>query len=129
MKWCNRDLVVSPFHFGLCLSEKKFRKELKALGADEDLPFVRNWHSAASAHTFTRPDSISVIVCMRPAPPGVERIQVYSLLVHEAVHIWQEIKENLGEANPSREFEAYSIQSIAQRLMYAYDNLTKKKKK
>lgn len=47
--------------------------------------------------------------------------QVHALLVHEAVHLWQDARRVLGEKEPSAEFEAYAVQSISQRLMEAYD--------
>lgn len=34
------------------------------------------------------------------------------------VHIWQEVRTMMNEKEPSIEFEAYSIQKIAQDLMY-----------
>lgn len=40
-------------------------------------------------------------------------LQVHSLLLHEAVHVWQRVKVLMGEKEPSIEFEAYSIQRIA----------------
>jgi len=42
------------------------------------------------------------------------------LLIHEAVHVWQNVRDLISEDRPSREFEAYSIQSIAQKLIDAY---------
>ncbi|WP_242100976.1 hypothetical protein, partial [Acinetobacter baumannii] len=42
-----------------------------------------------------------------------DQIQVYGLLLHEAVHVWQKMKKLMGEREPSSEFEAYSIQAIA----------------
>lgn len=50
-----------------------------------------------------------------------------ALIVHEAVHIWQEIKQILGEHDPSKEFEAYSIQAISQELMTEYLRQTRRK--
>ncbi|HHG5268342.1 hypothetical protein [Acinetobacter baumannii] len=49
------------------------------------------------------------------------QIQVYGLLLHEAVHIWQIVKKRMGESEPSVEFEAYSIQAIAQDLFEMYE--------
>lgn len=43
-------------------------------------------------------------------------IENYGLIVHEAVHIWQEVKDRMKEDSPSCEFEAYSVQAIAQDL-------------
>ena len=40
-------------------------------------------------------------------------LQIHSLLLHEAVHVWQRVKALMGEKEPSIEFEAYSIQRIA----------------
>ncbi|MBE2738299.1 hypothetical protein ILS98_19015, partial [Acinetobacter baumannii] len=37
-------------------------------------------------------------------------IEVYGLLLHKAVHVWQKVKKLMGEKEPSSEFEAYSIQ-------------------
>lgn len=45
---------------------------------------------------------------------------VHALLTHEAVHVWQHIRERMSEDAPSSEFEAYSIQRIAQDLFYMY---------
>ncbi|ENV34551.1 hypothetical protein [Acinetobacter gerneri] len=48
-------------------------------------------------------------------------MQIHGLLLHEAVHIWQEIKLLMGENDPSVEFEAYSIQALAQDLFEMYE--------
>lgn len=44
-------------------------------------------------------------------------VEVAGLLIHEAVHIWQEWCEYYGEVAPGREQEAYAVQAIAQELM------------
>lgn len=48
-------------------------------------------------------------------------VQVYGLLLHEAVHIWQRVKILMGEKEPGIEFEAYSIQRIAQDLFSMFE--------
>ncbi|HBN5965817.1 TPA: hypothetical protein L3H12_002550 [Acinetobacter baumannii] len=48
-------------------------------------------------------------------------IEVYGLLLHEAVHVWQKVRKLMGEKEPSSEFEAYSIQAIAQDLFEMYE--------
>jgi hypothetical protein len=50
-----------------------------------------------------------------------DQLQVYGLLLHEAVHVWQIVKRRMGEREPSLEFEAYSIQAIAQDLFEMYE--------
>ncbi|MEI1687074.1 hypothetical protein V8P55_02170 [Acinetobacter baumannii] len=51
-----------------------------------------------------------------------DQIQVYGLLLHEAVHVWQIVKRRMGEREPSVEFEAYSIQAIAQDLFEMFES-------
>lgn len=48
----------------------------------------------------------------------VDLLMQQGLVIHESVHIWQELKTLMGEKEPSIEFEAYSIQRIAQDLLY-----------
>ncbi len=48
-------------------------------------------------------------------------IEIYGLLLHESVHIWQRVRQLMGESNPSIEFEAYSIQAIAQDLFEMFE--------
>lgn len=52
-------------------------------------------------------------------------IEIHGLLLHEAVHIWQKIKALMGEKEPSVEFEAYSVQQIAQNLFEMYQESEK----
>ncbi|MFV5376499.1 hypothetical protein [Acinetobacter calcoaceticus] len=48
-------------------------------------------------------------------------VEIYGLFLHEAVHVWQKVKKLMGEKEPSSEFEAYSIQAIAQDLFKMYE--------
>lgn len=52
---------------------------------------------------------------------GRSLLQVHSLLLHEAVHVWQRVKALMGEKEPSIEFEAYSIQRIALDLFSTFE--------
>ena len=45
------------------------------------------------------------------------KTQIIGILVHEAVHIWQEIRTAMREDKPSSEFEAYSIERISEDLI------------
>lgn len=127
MIWCDRELIRSPLYIGLCLSEKRFAKEMKRLSIENPPSFLKTSHANATAHFFIKDGKETVIVTMGKHK-GQDPICVAGLLVHEAVHIWQAIKDNIGEQSPSIEFEAYSIQAISQQLMSAYAELTKRKK-
>jgi hypothetical protein len=129
MKWLDRTLIVSPYHYCLCLSEEDFHKQLKKLSLPihEYHPFV-TFATGATTHYYESEDQKIAIVCLGDMKQGSTEA-VHSLLAHEAVHIWQVCMEEFGEHNPSPEFEAYSIQQITQNLLEDYKRQTTKKKK
>lgn len=121
MKWLDQTLWKCRYQFGLCLSEKDFHRTLQGMG----LP-VAQWpmwvsnNADATTHFFEHPDGgKAAIVCMGENA-HLTGVQKAALLVHEAVHIWQEHRVATGEREPSDESEAYAVQSISQRLMEAY---------
>lgn len=117
--WLDRTLVKGLF-VTLCLSQEEFTKELKRLGINYHVDFLPTSHANAAAQFLDSPDGKRcAIVCLGDTS-GVEPIQVAGMLVHEAVHIFDEFCETIGEKTPSSEFMAYSIQSISSALMYEY---------
>lgn len=124
-KWINRTLLYSPYYMGLCKTQKAFEQELRKMKVP-----LKAWpefvppNCRAQVHFFESPTPLSrcAIVCVSPLHArGRSKVSIYSTLVHESVHIWQWVKEALGEHYPSKEFEAYSIQSISLGLMEAWD--------
>jgi len=122
-EWIDRDLITSPFYIGLCQTETQFKRELKRLKIPEsecsdwitaDDKDATVWHLQELGG-----DKQCCLVCLRKKR-DTKPAEIIGLLIHEAVHVWQSIRENIGEKEPSSEFEAYSIQSIAQRLIEAY---------
>lgn len=113
----------NPFYFGLCLSKEAFQRELRRLKLPREKwpEWQRSRNAGATAHWLEHGATGRrfAIVCLK-VRRGVTRVQIDALLVHEAVHVWQWIKEDIGEDAPSKEFEAYSIQRLAQTLMAAY---------
>jgi hypothetical protein len=62
-------------------------------------------------NTLTNAEGRSVsLVCIKP---GLKGAALAEISCHEAVHVWQEVREKIGEEKPSREFEAYCIGAIA----------------
>lgn len=129
--YLNRTLVISPYHIGLCVTEKAFQAEMRRLRVPR-----KNWpewiggtRSDATAHFFESDEQrLLAIVCIRP-DKKLSREQTYALLAHEAVHVWQAIKEEIHEKTPSDEFEAWSIQSICLELFEGYLSAAKREKK
>ena len=105
IEWC-----VSPFEhakYTLFTSKKAMRKA-GFEPISKDVP--------AATH-FYDDEKIVVFIDKRAQVTDSEKI---ALLVHESVHVWQEIKRRMGEDNPSVEFEAYSVQSIFLGLLSLY---------
>lgn len=122
VQWADRALVTSPYHIGLCKSAAAFDAELKRLKVPKgERPAFVFTGAAATAHSFeSSKGKLCAIVCIAEPDKGINRHQINALLVHEAMHVWRWIRENINEASPSAEFEAYSMQHISQALMEAY---------
>jgi hypothetical protein len=126
-KWIVRAIVESPFYIGLCLTENQFKNEMKRLRipAQEWPYWLANKNKAAAVHFFEQlaGHDLCALVCIKEYDKEKDPNIIVGLLIHEAVHIWQHICLELGETNPSSEFEAYSIQAISQRLIAKYSEL------
>lgn len=98
------------FHqfIGMTTQKKVFKKELKRLGIKDDVPFITNGCNG-STHLFkSEKHGCIAIVCIERG----KMKDVISLLVHEAVHVWQEELKWMNESQPGNEIEAYAIQYI-----------------
>lgn len=126
--WLDQSLFRTSVWYTLCTTEEMFYAEMKKCGVPEHKAgsWVTNEYSGATAHQFVIAENGKpcVVVCIRTRDYHTP-IQIAGLLVHEAVHIWQYICERIGEDSPSHEFEAYSVQWLAQELMEEYVRQTK----
>jgi hypothetical protein len=112
--WCNRGWF--PVHFGFCPDKKAWNREMKRMGVKSE-PYPK---SDGRCVTFESSGKVCAIVTVSKQVDGKDSNGVVGLIIHEAVHVWQLIRENIGESNPSPEFEAYAIQAISQELIAAY---------
>ena len=118
LKWCSRVLVTSPLYIGLCTSELSYGRELKRLNAEPKGEWLEGTE-VGKVHPFEDSDGgVILIVCVKPSD-CIRDLQ--ATLVHESVHVWQFVKEYIGENEPSKEFEAYSVENIYTTLMDAYN--------
>lgn len=115
-RWLNRRVGPLGPYLALCLTEAEFKAAVSHLKS-ADVPRWMNRGAHATTHTFEHVDNGTVcVVCIH----GVEKrspIEVAGLIVHEAVHVWQQHCKDIGETRPGDEQEAYSIQLISQALM------------
>lgn len=113
VRWLDRRTAFPGPFVALCLTDAQFVAACKSIKRAAP-PFLPSPWSEAAAHYFQEENT--VIVCMGKWM-GRNPIEVAGLLVHEAVHIWQEYAARIGERNPGSEQEAYAIQAISQELM------------
>lgn len=109
--------MYNPYYVALCLNEKEFKRVCKDIEVKE-IPEFSKSDDHARVHFFERGNDVLAIICLNPGKRSIS--EVHGVLVHEAVHIWQRVKIHIEESEPSSEFEAYSLQNIAQNLFEAY---------
>ena len=115
-RWLDRRIARPGPFLCLCLSEAEHSAAIKHLGSKESPRWVS--HGAnATAHFHANEDGATVAIVCMDGWAGRDPVEVAGLLIHEAVHIWQEYCRDIGERHPGDEQEAYAVQSIAQELM------------
>lgn len=86
-------------------------------------PWIKTKQADATTHLF----GMDAVVCM-DYPEDHPFEEVLGMLVHEAVHIWQNWCDHLGEHSPGAEQEAYAVQAFSQALVKAYMDWAKQTK-
>lgn len=105
----------SPFkHLKYTLVRDK--KHCKKIGIDFKLLSMPE--GANATVNFIQDENKNTLVIVYMPYTDIEELYQQGLIIHESVHIWQEIRTMMYEKNPSTEFEAYSIQRISQDLLY-----------
>lgn len=90
-------------------------KDCKHIDIDKNLISLGSGN--ASTNFIIDEHGQSLIIVYMPYT-DVPLISQQGLIIHEGVHIWQEIRLLMNEKEPSSEFEAYSIQTISQSLLH-----------
>lgn len=117
-KWLDRDTVRAPYTT-LCLNERAYLAAVRHLKVPNPDPWI-DPKMFACVHTFEAQGKLTCVVCIGPRSADASPIELACTLVHESVHIYQRLCESIGETRPGKEFEAYTIERIAERLMREY---------
>lgn len=126
IRWLDRALILGPY-LAICFTGDEFYATLDYLEIKRyEWPDWITPGADATTHTLRYKGKTASVVCV-DIPPDMDPVAVAGLMVHEAVHVFQRYCQNIGEDNPSMEFEAYSIQSISQQFMWAYSDYLKEK--
>ena len=103
------------YKYFLATDEKAFKAILRRF-AIYDNSFMPT--GALACCTIYEEQGLAVVCLKEDLPLSTE--DIYCLLVHEAVHLWQAHCRWLGEDKPGEETEAYAIQKIAGELIKEY---------
>ncbi len=127
-RWLSRNLIQSTIYFALFTNEKMLIKELKRMKVSPNFKFISDSGDATTHFLFGNDGARVALVCFFNFSKH-DLSENIGLLCHEAVHIWQEFRDSIGEKFPSSEFEAYSIQSISTQLIGDFFRQTRSMKK
>lgn len=118
--WMNRSLLQGP-RVALVATEKQFLAAKRSAGVECADPLLEDTMQAC-VHSYT--DSDGDLVCIvginLAACRKMDGISVAALLAHEAVHVWQRVRDRLRPGDLGREMEAYAVQNIVANLMHGY---------
>lgn len=120
MVWLDRALIQMP-RVGLCVTEQEFLQACAELGVQQ--AYLPDGGDSCAYRLFPKSGGQVYLVVIDELKDW-QPFEVYSCLVHEAVHVFQFFCEMIGETRPSAEFEAYSIQHIATELMDKWNRRT-----
>ena len=114
------DCGMLPIEVAFCPSEAIWKREAKRLG----LPLEPYPEHTACATDFTNSGRLTAVLVtvLEDADPHYRRNpgRLFGILCHEAVHVWQTACKEMQEKEPSHEFEAYTVQHLAEQLFDAY---------
>lgn len=101
-----------PGFIGLVFDDKPFAAEMKRLDVRADVKMLAHERAGATLHEFVSPKGSCVWLLALGSVKGKSREMVAGLVAHEAVHIVQFMREELGDIG--REGEAYLVQMVVQ---------------
>jgi hypothetical protein len=116
-RWLDRRIAAPGPYLTLCLAPDELSAALRRIKYTGPAVAWVVPGKHAVVHTLTDPRGQDTCIVCLDDWQGRNPIEVAGLLVHEAVHIWQQYADDIGEHNPGREQEAYAIQAISQELM------------
>lgn len=121
-RWLERSPVQLP-HYTLCTTPEELKSIQKHLciPKDDRQGFVSPGKDATTILLMSSEGHSACVVCVREdAMKSAEVAEIVGLLAHEATHVVQFFMDEIGEIQPSREFQANSIQTVTQYLFDLY---------
>lgn len=122
VKWLERSLFYGYF-LTLVTSQQEFEDAVKGLKLENDGTLYVSPGANATTHSWypVRGSGACIVGLDLESTRNQDPIDVAALLVHEAVHVWQNNESSAGTLGCfGNEGEAYAIQNISAQLMKAY---------
>ena len=113
--WGNPGHMPSRYGF---VRRKDYRKALKKLGCE---PHPTPNSDACVELFCVNNTDVCLFSIDEDLVDSSSDVAVIGMVTHEAVHIFQFMCADVGEKDPSPEFEAYTIQAITQHLLWAME--------
>lgn len=106
-----------PIRFGFCPSREAWDEFMDLKRLEYRMPYPGGGGACSQIHA---PDGTYVLVTLDDETSRAAPYDHLGCLIHESVHVWQALCDQIGEVSPSQEFEAYSIQQISAALIKGY---------
>lgn len=118
--WCDTGWFRGcGFYFGFAPNEKAWDRGTKKLNIVEDYP--NDTAARTSTYELDNGCIYSIVTLKDELEKSYSPLEISCLIFHESVHVWQSLLEHIGEEAPSPEFEAYSLQAIAQEIIHRFE--------
>lgn len=107
-----------PVPIGFCPTEAAWKRAARRYNLDAEWPDL----STVGALTHMLKNDAGDAIILVVIGPKAERsaLDAIATLVHEAVHVWQFLCQDISEKDPGIEMEAYGIEAISRGLIDAY---------
>jgi hypothetical protein len=116
LPWLDRRIAAAGPYLMLCLHADELHAAMRHCGLHDRPPLTNDGYGGTLHHAKNNKGE-SVCMVGLAGWEGRDPVEVAGLLVHEAVHVWQQYCADIGEDRPGDEQEAYGVQAIAQELM------------
>lgn len=108
--------------------QRQFNAAKRSAGvACTDAYLESGWGACVHSYADQAGNLVCIVAVDLEACKSKDGIEIAALLAHEAVHVWQRVRDMLGPGDLGKEMEAYAVQNIVSELMHGYVRLTNEK--
>ncbi len=123
-RWYGGSFCPAFVKYCLCLTPEQYEQECKKL----NMRFPRDFLTrgcTGTTHFWDGDDGTTVAIVCIDLDKERNINELKALIVHEAVHVFQEMMLQQREENPGKEIQAFHIQRISLDLMTELDDYLK----